>query len=389
MINLTQFWSRSALSIGRLQSSNHRLQPVPFPSSGPLRATLLQATLLVMADPTTVVKPDPEAMDGGASPMSVVDDPFEDHDLEFYNPVDVNGIPTPQEHLLMARVPTYVWAAWDKIDDDTPIEIGRLRMWSEPDKKFPHAKKEKTRLLLKSNVGAHEGLPREYDLVNTQHDVKNTFIFTETDLDAFKKKNKIRRDAANQNIPSYLLRKKVDPATAPPREPRGSRRNRKDTFRQVIPKKTAVYGRVRQEANMNPIDNPETAYLMAVRAQDQIKPKHTTQIIDRITVTNGAMLAGSQQANEAFQSFIVSYPLSTRTARPHLLISGYRKVPRPPKTRSRPGPKPRLLACPRTSYWTGFSVLSASTITGASRRSKPRFPSPRCTCAQRWTRWPP
>ncbi|CAN8098642.1 unnamed protein product [Discula destructiva] len=250
---------------------------------------------------TAVTKLDPEAMDG-ASPMSVVDDPFEDYDLEFYSPIDANGDPTPQHALLMARVPTYVWAAWDKIDDDSPIEIGRLRTWSELDNKFPHTKKEKMRLLLKSNVSAHQGLPREYDLVATNQDVKNTFIFSETDLDAFKKKNKIRRDAANQNIPSYLLRKKVDNNV--PREPRGSRRNRKDTFRQVIPKKTAVYGRVKHEANMNPIDNPETAYLMAIRAQDQIKPKHTTQIIDRITVTNNVVQAGSQQATKAFGNFI-------------------------------------------------------------------------------------
>lgn len=260
-----------------------------------------------MADPVAI-KPDPETMEG-ASPMDIADDPFEDHDLEFYSPIDVNGTSNPQDRLLMARVPTYVWAAWDKIDDDTPIEIGKLRMWSEPDKKHPQTKKEKMRLLLKSNVSAHQGLPREYDLVDTDRDVKNTFVFSETDLEAFKKKNKIRRDAANQSIPSYLLRPKVDKSAT--RESRGSRRGRKDTFRQVIPKKTAVYGRIKQEANMNPIDNPETAYLMAVRAQDQIKPKNTTQIIDRMTVTNNVVQAGSKQATEAFGNFIVSYKLYT------------------------------------------------------------------------------
>lgn len=94
-----------------------------------------------MADPV-VIKPDPEQADlEGGSPMAVDDDPYEDLDLEFYNTTDANGMPAPQDHLLMARVPTYVWAAWDKIDDDTPIEIGKLRMWSEPDKKHPQVKK--------------------------------------------------------------------------------------------------------------------------------------------------------------------------------------------------------------------------------------------------------
>lgn len=187
-----------------------------------------------MAEQPTI-KPDPETLDG-ASPMAVDEDPYEELDLEFYNPVQENGAPAPQDHLLMARVPTYVWAAWDKIDDDTPIEIGRLRMWSEPDKKHPQTKKQKMRLMLKSNVGAHQGLPREYDLVDTDQDVKNTFVFTEADLDAFKNRNKMRKEAADQGIPAYLLRPKTD---KPPQQSggggRGGRRAKKDTFRQVIP----------------------------------------------------------------------------------------------------------------------------------------------------------
>lgn len=318
-----------------------------------------------MAEP--VVKPDPEtmAMEDG-SPMAVDDDPYEDLDLEFYNTVDPNGQPTPQERLLMARVPTYVWAAWDKIEDDTPIEIGKLRMWSEPDKKHPQTKKQQMRLLLKSNVSAHQGLPREYDLVDTNQDVKNTFIFTEADLEAFKNKNKIRREAADQNIPAYLLRPKVEkPAQQQQSGGRHGRRNRKDTFRQVIPKKTAVYGRVRQEFNMNPIDNPETAYLMAIRAQDQIQPKNTTQIIDRLTVTNNVVQAGTSQATQAFGTFIVRRPYSPPPRVHHelLLTRSYRKTPR--RRPSRPRPTPRLLVFPRTSFWIAFSSALASTIIGA------------------------
>lgn len=193
-----------------------------------------------MAEQPTI-KPDPETLDG-ASPMAVDEDPYEELDLEFYNPLQDNGAPAPQDHLLMARVPTYVWAAWDKIDDDTPIEIGRLRTWSEPDKKHPQAKKQKMRLMLKSNVGAHQGIPREYDLVDTDQDVKNTFIFTEADLEAFKNRNKMRKEAADQGIPAYLLRPKTD-KQQPQQQGggggggggRGGRRQRKETFRQVIP----------------------------------------------------------------------------------------------------------------------------------------------------------
>lgn len=321
--------------------------------------------IINMADP--VVKPDPDtkfdtkSLDGG-SPMAVDDDPYEDLDLEFYNTADANGVPAPQDRLLMARVPTYVWAAWDKIEDDTPIEIGRLRTWSEPDKKHPQIKKQQMRLLLKSNVSAHQGLPREYDLFDTNQDVKNTFIFNESDLEAFKNKNKVRREAADQNIPAYLLRPKSE---KPPQQQQNSRgrRNRKDTFRQVIPKKTAVYGRVRQEYNMNPIDNPETAYLMAIRAQEQIQPKNTTQIIDRFIVTNNVVQAGTSQATQAFGTFIVSCGCPSHGVTAVVLTIDYRKIRR--RRRSRPRPMRRLLVSPRTSCWIASSSALANTTIGA------------------------
>lgn len=270
-----------------------------------------------MADPVVkpdpAVKPDPDTLQGG-SPMAIdaYEDDVGDLDLDFYAPKDPDGNQTAQDSLFMARVPTYVWAAWDKIDDDTPIEVGKLRLWSEPDKKG--MSKRKMRLLLKSNVSAHQGLPREYDLDETNLDVKNTFIFTESDIEGFKNKNKLRKDAADQNIPSYLLRAKVEkPAQQNSRGGRG--RRGRDTFRQVIPKKTAIYGRVSQEVNMNPIDNPETAYLMAVRAQEQVTPKNTTQIIDRFTVTNNVVQVGTTQATKAFETFIKDTRTQTKKAK--------------------------------------------------------------------------
>jgi transcription initiation factor TFIIF subunit beta len=86
--------------------------------------------------PDPAVKLDPDALQGG-SPMAIdaYEDDVGDLDLDFYAPRDPDGNPSAQDRLFMARVPTYVWAAWDKIDDDTPIEIGKLRSWSEPDKK--------------------------------------------------------------------------------------------------------------------------------------------------------------------------------------------------------------------------------------------------------------
>lgn len=92
----------------------------------------------------------------------------------------------------------------------------------------------RTRLLLKNNIPDFQGMPREYDLSSSHDEVDNTFVFTESDLEGFKNKNKMRRDAANQGIPSYLMRPKVEKPAQKDTGP-GGRRGRKDAFRQVIP----------------------------------------------------------------------------------------------------------------------------------------------------------
>lgn len=96
------------------------------------------------------------------------------------------------------------------------------------------------KLLLQNQVPNHQGLPREYDLVDTDSAVQNTFVFNESDLEGFKHKNKLRKQAADQGIPSYLMRPKVDKSNQP--DNRGGRRGRgRDTFRQMIPSTSYLF----------------------------------------------------------------------------------------------------------------------------------------------------
>lgn len=114
---------------------------------------------------------------------------------------------------------------------------------------------------------------------------------------------------------------------------------------------------------MNPIDNAETAYLMALRAQAQVQPKNMTQVIDRMTVTNQVVQAGTRQAQEVFGTFIVSCPLTVCTVARSMLIRVRRKIQR--RRPSRPRPMPRLLVFLRTSFLTGSSSALDSTTIGA------------------------
>lgn len=60
---------------------------------------------------------------------------------------------------------------------------------------------------LKPEITAHQEVPKEYDMDVSNHDVHNTFVFTEQDLPSYAAKNKERAAALAQGIPAHLLRK--------------------------------------------------------------------------------------------------------------------------------------------------------------------------------------
>ncbi len=77
-----------------------------------------------MEDPVTV-KAEPD----DASPAPLDEDIYEDAgDLDFFEPTSQNA------NLYLARVPQYVWDAWDKLDADSEIPSGTIRQWTETDK---------------------------------------------------------------------------------------------------------------------------------------------------------------------------------------------------------------------------------------------------------------
>lgn len=68
---------------------------------------------------------------------------------------------------------------------------------------------------LRPEIEAHKELPKEYDMDVTNHEVNNTFVFSEQDLPSFAAKNKERANALAQGIPAHLLRKQQKQMEAP------------------------------------------------------------------------------------------------------------------------------------------------------------------------------
>ena len=55
-------------------------------------------------------------------------------DLEFYDKTEPND---PLGTVYMAKVPKFVWDAWNSIDDDAEIRIGTIRTWEEATSEGP------------------------------------------------------------------------------------------------------------------------------------------------------------------------------------------------------------------------------------------------------------
>ncbi|KAL2024168.1 hypothetical protein VTK56DRAFT_9324 [Thermocarpiscus australiensis] len=210
------------------------------------------------------IKPDPDA----GSPF--VDEALDETpDLEFY---DTSPDADAYSRMYLARLPNYVWQAWSKLDDDAEIEIGTIRQWMDKDGAL------RLQMLLKSDIPAHQGLPKEYNMNVVDHDVHNTFIFTEQDLPSYEARNKERAEALARGIPAHLLRKQYRHTE------QTAERGRKGApyARRPIPKKTRIAGKIKHEVVCTPVQNAETDKFLFSRAQSSQQTEKQVKVYDRL-----------------------------------------------------------------------------------------------------------
>lgn len=182
------------------------------------------------------VKPDPETAE---SPSGFEEeDIYEDAgDLEFNTNSDY-------QKLYLARVPKYIWEAWDKLDDDAEIRLGTIRTQLDEHGQvcrscllegFLLTDQTQMSMLLTRDLAAHQTIPKEYDLSVSAERVDNTFVFTEKDLPGFKSRSRMKFDLASANMPSRLTRPKNDKPTGISKQPYDPNKKFKPYFRKAIP----------------------------------------------------------------------------------------------------------------------------------------------------------
>jgi transcription initiation factor TFIIF subunit beta len=225
--------------------------------------------------------------------------------------------------MYLARVPNYLWEAWDKLPDDDQIQVGKIRQWFEVDPKTGQTV-PRLRMLLDSGLAQHQLMPKEFDLKITEMTASNTFLFSEEDLPHFKERNRARAEATARGVPSKLLRQQK-PDNKPAEKPRftGGRRRgpRREFYRKAIPKKTKIAGRVRHEVSCIPVNNPETDHMMAMRAIEASKPTATVVYMDETTIPLSELQKGNLASQQRLQNFIVS---SSSSSSSRMIVAGDR-----------------------------------------------------------------
>ncbi|KAK3366919.1 transcription initiation factor IIF, beta subunit-domain-containing protein [Lasiosphaeria ovina] len=224
----------------------------------------------------------------------VAESPFADDeldestDLDFF---DTNVENNPYGRMYLARLPAYVWQAWAKLDEDAEIKIGRIRQWQDANGNL------KLQMLLRSDLAQHQSIPKEYNMDITNHEVNNTFIFSEQDLPSYAVKNKEKAAAIAQGIPAHLLRQQQQKMAEPqPPQERGKRFV--PYTRRAIPKKTAITGTVKHEVACVPEQNIETDVYMSSISKEADNAARKTNLVKSGLPPNGL------NSNQSLDNFI-------------------------------------------------------------------------------------
>ncbi|POS84331.1 hypothetical protein EPUL_002413 [Erysiphe pulchra] len=252
-----------------------------------------------MADP--IIKRDPDAKPSSGN--------FSDDDIyEDAGDLDFNQDPAYQR-MYLARVPKYIWDAWQNLDDDAEVQIGTVRQCNYKGSKGEP--KMSLHMLLRRDISQHQNVPKEFNLEVTEENVKNTFVFTEQDLPGFKSRSQTKFDPKSANMPARLIRAKNEKLNIKG-DPDQSRRFQ-PYFRKAVPKRTTIAGKVAHEVNCVVVHNEEASRLLAMRTIEAMKPKRHTKFLNQdFSITRkGFIQPGSISAQNTFSGFI-----KTKTATP-------------------------------------------------------------------------
>lgn len=210
--------------------------------------------------------------------LSDDEDTYADDDGELKVPQEQN-----QSHVWLAKLPKWLWEAWEDIADDQEIEIGKLRIYNKTDQDI---RANKVKLLLHDNSRQHS-IPKQYNIHVNRQTYNNTVVFSEKD----KPGHKAWR-------PNRVIKPREERKYTPVDPNRVDKTKKK--YSSAIPKQVSLAGWVANEVTLSAVENEEFNAFNTARFKEANTSKHHVNFtlgIDR------SMDPSSMTANNHFASF--------------------------------------------------------------------------------------
>ncbi|KAK9453009.1 transcription initiation factor IIF, beta subunit [Dipodascopsis uninucleata] len=173
----------------------------------------------------------------------------------------------------LVRMPKFLRDRWVEMEDKGDQDLGTIRLRQDNPNDI--------RLIL-SDLAALKDLPHEYKLSVTNHNVTNTYVFTESNLKKFNK-GKEEDESEFQQQGGGLRAKKY---------------KRYQPYSRVnILKKTAIAGTVYHECSLtvSAADKNYTNFIAQRQQQAELKPRPKVTLLDEIPGVTSAMAGPSMK----------------------------------------------------------------------------------------------
>ncbi|KAK0936932.1 hypothetical protein LTR29_011517 [Friedmanniomyces endolithicus] len=230
-------------------------------------------------------------------------------DVEAFEDDIDTSFPDPSSQAWLVKVPEDLWKAWAEAykdaPDDTPIEVGKMRLYHQTPEEQADGKKQRVQIRLPQNVPQLQGIGRQYNLTVTTTEYSNVVVFSEKDLPGHKPQpfGRFNRQSNGTNgkptgISSRDRRYGNTTTTAT-----SATTSKYGRSRTAIPKQTSLAPRIHHEATAHPVIDADYEANFARAWAAHTAPKSHTTYLDSV---DRGMHPGLNANLSTFSSFGIS-----------------------------------------------------------------------------------
>ncbi|KAK0925079.1 hypothetical protein LTR57_005376 [Friedmanniomyces endolithicus] len=191
-------------------------------------------------------------------------------DVEAFEDDIDTSFPDPSSQAWLVKVPEDLWKAWAEVykdaPDDTPIEVGKMRIYHQTPEEQADAKKQKVQIRLPQNVPQLQGIGKQYNLTVTTTEYSNVVIQPPN--------QRHQRQTHRHPLPRQRYGNTSTTTSATT--------SKYGRSRTAIPKQTSLAPRIQHEATAHPVIDADYEANFARTWAAHTAPKSHTTYLDSV-----------------------------------------------------------------------------------------------------------